>query len=245
MTDHKPDGNDPNTGGANSPPPKQSNLAEVIESLGRKYESAQHDRTEHDEKTLFWARVAGVGVLAYTFLTVAITITAICQVSIARQNFRMDQRPYLLVEDIKGTLKFSRGDKARWDVHYINYGKSPTLDEATDAHVWVGQSAIPNMEEFFKKLTAEKPRGMASFITPPNSSASGPKDNGFHYVSLFSENAVDQDDVGYMTTHDGGVVMAGRAWYDDLFGERHWTDFCRYTLITGAVSDCPTHNDVH
>jgi hypothetical protein len=26
----------------------------------------------------------------------------------------------------------------------------------------------------------------------------------------------------------------------DIFGEAHWTDFCRYTLVSGAISDCPT-----
>src|SRR5580692_7782906 len=39
---------------------------------------------------------------AYTVLTVFILCNAQEQVQISRMNFRMDQRPYLLIEDVKG-----------------------------------------------------------------------------------------------------------------------------------------------
>jgi hypothetical protein len=95
----------------------------------------------------------------------------------------MDQRPYILIENIKGQpLHFKIGEKARWDIQYVNYGKSPSIGEATDAHVWLGKNAAAAMNKFFEETAITKPTGMASFITPPNATA-GP--NGFHYVTLF------------------------------------------------------------
>jgi hypothetical protein len=181
---------------------------------------------------------------AYTILTVLILRNAQEQVQISRMNFRMDQRPYLLVEDVKGqTLSFKRDEKARWDIQYINYGKSPAVKEETDANIWVRTTAATKMNDFFNKLPKIASPNHTSFIVPPNVNA-GKGENGFHYLTLFSDAKITEDDYAFMKTVDGGVIMAGRAWYYDIFGDPHWTDFCRYTLITGAISDCPSHNEI-
>jgi hypothetical protein len=183
---------------------------------------------------------------AYTIMTLFIVRSSEEQVRISRLNFKMDERPYILVEDTKGqSLNFKKGERARWDIQYVNYGKSPAVKAATDAHVWVGKRAISTTDGFFSKSSVIKPEGMAEFITPPNSSAAGPSANGFHYVTLFSDAATTDDDIAFMKANDGGVLVAGRVWYSDLFGDVHWTDFCRYTLVSGAISDCPRHNDIH
>jgi hypothetical protein len=165
------------------------------------------------------------------------------QVEISRLNFRMDQRPYILIQDFPGTFSFPNGQKAKWNIQYINYGKSPSVKEATEAYVWVGKSAISQMEDFFKRTPNRKPDNSANFVTPPNATAR-PGENGFHYVTLFSDTVVTPDDGAFMQSHDGGVVMAGRVWYSDVFGDDHSTDVCRYTLMSGGVSDCPRHNEI-
>jgi hypothetical protein len=154
----------------------------------------------------------------------------------------MDQRPYVLVEDIKGqTLDFKKGENARWDIQFVNYGKSPSIKEVTDAHVWVGKNAVAMMDNYFRNLPEIVPPKSAEFIVPPNASG-GP--NGFHYVTVWSDAVINPDDVVFMKAEDGGVIMAGRTWYYDIFGESHRTDFCRHTLVSGAVSDCPRHNEI-
>src|SRR5580658_2022781 len=44
----------------------------ALETLSENYEAAQNDRTKHNSKTLFWARVAGFGVGLYALLIVGI-----------------------------------------------------------------------------------------------------------------------------------------------------------------------------
>jgi hypothetical protein len=156
----------------------------------------------------------------------------------------MDQRPYLLIEDIKGkTLDFKRGEKASWGIQYINYGKSPTVKGTANASVWVGKTAAAKMNDFFRKLPTAAPPDLTAFIVPPNASA-GVGQNGFHYTTLFSETAITEDDSAFMRANDGGVIMAGRTWYTDIFGDSHSSDFCRYTLMSGAIADCPDHNEI-
>lgn len=253
MAEDGPKGENKDGSGGYKPPAEQHKLVEAIQSFERQYRCADKNRANHDQKTLLWARVAGFGVWFYSVLTLVImgaavysAIQARNQVDIATQDFRMDQRPYILIEDIKGQTKvFTIGEKARWDIHYVNYGKSPSIKEATDAHVWVGKTAFAAMEDFFRNATIIKPQGMAEFINPPNAAAATTSANGFHFVTLYSAAAINADEMAFIKTNDGGVVMAGRDWYFDIFGEAHYTDFCRYTLLTGATSDCPIHNEIH
>jgi hypothetical protein len=181
---------------------------------------------------------------AYTVLTVFILCNAQEQAQISRLNFRMDQRPYIFVENIPDQPpRFKQAEKARWDVHYVNFGKSPSINEATDAHVWVGKAAYDKAQEFLKGLPFKKPENMASFITPPNATASRGQP-GFKFITLFSDSAITDDEFAFINATDGGVVLAGRVWYYDVFGDRHSTDFCRYSLVTGAISDCPRYNEI-
>jgi hypothetical protein len=161
---------------------------------------------------------------------------------VARDTERRSLRAYVLVEDMKNQrLQISIGQKVRWDIEYVNYGQSMTLNEATDAHVWLGKNAVQQMSAFFSKPALPQPKGMARFITPPNVAGT----HGFHYITLFSENVIDPEGFSFIKENDAGVVMAGRVWYTDIFGVQHWTDFCRYTLTAGGISDCPSHNEVH
>jgi hypothetical protein len=61
---------------------------------------------------------------------------------------------------------------------------------------------------------------------------------------FFSDDAVTDEEMAFMRAQDGGVIMAGRTWYSDIFGEPHSTDFCKYTLKGGAISDCGLHNEI-
>src|SRR5271155_5526054 len=60
------------SGGGNKPAAEQDKTALAIEALRKNYEAAQRDHAKHDGKTLFWARVTGIGVGIYTLLTLVI-----------------------------------------------------------------------------------------------------------------------------------------------------------------------------
>jgi hypothetical protein len=61
-----------NGNGGGEPSAEHHEIALAIESFRKNYEAAQSNRANHDKKTLFWARVAGIGVSIYTVLTLAI-----------------------------------------------------------------------------------------------------------------------------------------------------------------------------
>jgi len=69
----------------------------------------------------------------------------------ATANFIKDQRPYVSVPDPpRQTIKVQVGQHVRWDVIQINSGRSPAVDGAMVAGVWVGRSAYQDVEKFFK-----------------------------------------------------------------------------------------------
>ena len=55
-------------GGGDKLPAEHHEVAEAIETLRENYERTQQTRADHDAKTLFWARIAGIGVSIYTAL---------------------------------------------------------------------------------------------------------------------------------------------------------------------------------
>jgi hypothetical protein len=63
------------------------------------------------------------------------------------------------------------------------------------------------------------------------------------YTSILSDDALSDEDIARMRSSDAAIVLAGRTWYRDVFGDLHWTDFCRHPLATGAIAACAQHND--
>jgi hypothetical protein len=165
-------------------------------------------------------------------------------IEIAHQNFMMDMRPFVAVSDIANErLVAKTGDKVRWDIQYINYGKSPTKKGVVTAHVWFGEKALASASQFFEQLSSAPPSQWLDFLIPPNANAK-PNDNGFTFISILSDTEFADPDKSFVATHDRGIVLAGRFWYTDVFDEPHHTDFCRFTLVTGAIANCGLYNSM-
>jgi hypothetical protein len=77
VADNNSPGEDNNASGGDKAAAEHDHIALAIDTLRKDYEGIQSDRSKHDEKTLFWARIAGVGVSIYTLLTLAIVGAAI------------------------------------------------------------------------------------------------------------------------------------------------------------------------
>jgi hypothetical protein len=69
--------------------------------------------------------------------------------------------------------------------------------------------------------------------------------SGFRFVTAQSEGPITKNDGIFIDSHDMGVILVGRVWYDDVFGETHYTDFCKHTLAKSpAISMCGVHNEI-
>lgn len=72
MADNGPEGKNDDANGGNDPPAEQHSFVEAIQSFKREYRCAQQGRANHEQKTLFWTRVAGFGVWFYSIITAVI-----------------------------------------------------------------------------------------------------------------------------------------------------------------------------
>jgi hypothetical protein len=77
MSNNKPEDENSAGDGGDKPAAEQHHIAFAIDALKTKYESAQAERGKHEKKSIFWARIAGIGVSIYTVLTVFIMTASI------------------------------------------------------------------------------------------------------------------------------------------------------------------------
>jgi hypothetical protein len=74
-----------------------------------------------------------ISLAAFTALlalgTIALAILSRCQISDLRQQFEVAQRPYVWWDSRqpKAVPTMDIGQKASWDFHFFNYGKSPAV----------------------------------------------------------------------------------------------------------------------
>ena len=86
-----------------------------------------------------------------------------------RANFTKDQRPYMWIKP--SDPKFEEGKRLFWDVHFVNYGKSPAVKATMCTVLWYGPNDVrPDInqnaiDEKCKQVTAN-PNASRS-IAPP------------------------------------------------------------------------------
>ena len=129
----------------------------------------------------------------------------------------------------------------------VNFGKYLASNNTLSSSSWFGQNAEKVVDEFFTHLPALPDKFDDQFLIPnigsSNDKLSSPS---FTYTTLTSGTAAPSHNaIKYIRSHDGGVMIAGRCWYKDTFGNVYRTDFCFMTLMSGAVSTCSTHNEIH
>lgn len=68
-----------------------------------------------------------------------------------RQQMLLGQRPWVSITKAAPhqTFVFQVGQSIRWDIAYVNSGRSPAIRMATDAGVWHGLSAVADVRVFF------------------------------------------------------------------------------------------------
>jgi hypothetical protein len=161
----------------------------------------------------------------------------------SQDAFRKDQRPFVWInpkkpglgekQDAENSGLFLLYDtttqRLTWTVHFANFGKTPALNVVVDKHVEVGADA-------FQKVKWHE--------MPPQSPAVLPSGADF-FTTAFSPNTMTNDYAKAESFSDRHVVVFGHLEYSGLDGAEYWSEFCFYRLSSGAVSSCPSHNDMH
>jgi hypothetical protein len=193
--------------------------------------------------------VIGVAVIViYTSVTIGLWYSSSEANRLTRENFMKEQRAYVVIDQPKDSnIVYMRvGEKVRWDIQFINFGKTPAIHMGTDKGIWLGSNAMNEMEQFFSKLPRAAPHnGEGGLFLPPIIGDGGRNTPGFQYTSIVSESAFSSDDEVFGRTHDKAVVIAGRTWYQDMDGNPHYTDFCDFVIMTGAIGHYEPHTEIH
>lgn len=164
--------------------------------------------------------------------------TAKDSLQLARDNFIKDQRPYLLITKIFPDPQIAPGKVMYWRIEQVNYGRSPAINTIGRTDVFNGMNALSQANDFFAKLPKRFVRNVGSQgIVGPNAPAV--------FSSIRSHGVITPAEVTFITTHDLAVAVVGRLQYEDLSGNTYYTDFCYSTFVTGAITYCPTHNEIH
>ena len=181
-------------------------------------------------------------------------------VSLARSNFIVDQRPYVLTNGIipeANTARdqnghFSVGQRVFWNFYYSNYGRSPAVNFTIRSRLFHGPGAMHDASRWLMSLPHPLKPGSANGTLPPGgpppSQPGQPQPGvgvGQGFSSVHSLLPLTKENVDYIFGHDWSIVVIGRLQYRDLPGNLYWTDFCASIFLTGAINLCPEHNEIH
>jgi hypothetical protein len=154
-----------------------------------------------------------------------------------------DRRPYVTLRTI-GTVKISYGKPIQVNVQMINWGKSLANGVTLAAHVWFGRDTNTAADQFLAQLPLVPQKADEQFLIP-NIDGDKPASPSFIYTTITSgDQAPSHNAIQTIRHQDAGVMVAGRCWYKDTFGNWYRTDFCYETLLSGALSTCAKHNEI-
>jgi hypothetical protein len=165
------------------------------------------------------------------------------QVALVRSNFAKEQRPIVICAIIKPYLEAQT--KIRADIFWGNYGKSVALKAKGRGRIFWGESALKDAYQWFEgEAKNPYPKGMGGIIIPPGVPASeNPPDA--HRSTLFSDGTITKPELDWIVANDFSAVIVSRQDYFDQLGNHYWTEGCWSHFATGAIPQCPQHNQVH
>ena len=161
----------------------------------------------------------------------------------AEKRFQIDQRPYLWESSMK-PLPLAVNQRVFFDLHYVNYGKSPAIRELGIGKVFFGKDALRQADKWFDKL-GDKPLATpqtANGILPPGIPADPEKT--VSRTTLQSDNILTNNDLAYLAIHDFAIVAVPRVDYFDAAGNFYRSDICVFQFASGAIAHCRTHNEI-
>jgi hypothetical protein len=266
MTEN-PDHQDRDRDDRNGSSAEDHKIAIAIDSFKRSYETAQKQRGEDDGKSLKWTRRMAVASLIYTGLTGLIIIASIYSVHEAQKAVKIAGRQANISEDTEKRqlrayvisnkthavtygYKFANSIQL-WTIFSIveNIGNTPTRNLEMRGMTEHGGKTQFQILDHYNWKDALKSAGRRGVI--------GPKSETIFLG--FETAANDLAQIAEWDTRIGQhyrLEMAGIITYQDIFNERHITEFCfavylprtdfeHYAIGQAIRSDaelCPKHN---
>jgi hypothetical protein len=240
VPNNNPDGDNTADDGSDQPALEQHDIAFAVHSLSKKYESAQSDRAKHDKKSLFWTKVAGIGVGIYTVLTVFILAASIYSARTARDTEIQQLRAYVWISNGVSIAV----DEQKIEFPVDNFGQTP----AKNARMF-GQWEFTRFEEDLAADFAfpDKPRcDLAASVFGQNIASS--------IVTIFPKNPVKSiqyhcsdtwSNLQRAVQRELNAFLYGRIDYFDVFDNRRTSNFCiLWVPFQQAAFHCNRHNEI-
>lgn len=154
----------------------------------------------------------------------------------SKQQFRIDQRPYVWVSEPGPFLRAphstgNTSDKLAFQFKFTNYGKSPAIHYQVDARIAIGENAWEKI--VWKSLDADK-----GSILPPGK---------VDVNEALSDQAVSEE--FFKQVNSPGIMepieVLGHIQYFGTDGTPYSSDFCfGRTPGPPMVYNCPYHNEI-
>jgi hypothetical protein len=221
MTNDTPNSENNDGNGGGKPVAKNHDVALAVRSFSRDYISTQTDRAKHDEKTLFWARIAGTGVLVYTGITLVIAAAGIAaaiygnqQAIATRESYAEVQRPFVIMTGLQIRQHLIPMPYWFFNVMAQNSGNTPTKDMRYIVLTTYGNPEDP--EESFRN--PRPPTWVARITLPPH----------FNGPLHFGQNGIPVNSFKQQVEQHKWWFIYGTAHYFDRFesSKEHITKFC-------------------
>jgi hypothetical protein len=155
-------------------------------------------------------------------------------IDLANEHFRQEERPYLWISSMEAP-QFVAGDKAKWNFHFANFGRSPAVGVLGRVQIVFGPGGDKKMHaDLFSQIHIVNQKD-GGFI---------PTGDQTNWTTAQSDEILTVEDVKYITDNDAGMVFFAHFEYFDSGGRKYDSEFCKFRLKTGAIGNCPLHDTV-
>jgi hypothetical protein len=221
---------------------------EVVVEFGPEETNTRNSSEKKEDarkRKIWWLEVATFIVLSiYAGLTAWQSWSTQKIVTLTREQFTKDQRPYVWISKPKFFPPQS-GQKMSATVDFLNFGKSPALNIKTDFRsLEFGPNGEKNIDVIFnmpKGIKITYP-GPPSLPIPP-----GGKEGQIPIPEMLTQSlgVMSDSDVQWMNTHSPSAVFGGIVRYEDMSGNIYETYYCVVRWNNTDVFPCIEHNEIH
>jgi hypothetical protein len=221
---------------------------DFVDDLREEHKTRHGENTAHQKSQLRWTKIAAGLVFIYTVVMGWQAILTHQSLKATREFFQLDQRPYVFSTKVNPAQFAPPNNRLGTQLYYFNYGKSPALHMKKVGWIFVGDDALKQVDDWFKRLG----NGPLEKAKLEESTDSGGSQRPF-----LSETILMQGEKPVLTTvvsrtsapsPDVQYVVAMRFQYLDTFGNRYWSDVCFWHPPgdNGEIGNrCIAHNEIH
>jgi len=129
------------------------------------------------------------------------------------------------------------GQKASWDFHFFNYGKSPAVALLERMLVVFGKDVDHKIDDTFftTKVHREDQKDVGNTLAPGEGL----------YTTALSKDVLTDADLKFINETDGGIAIIGYFEYFDLDENEYHSEIGRFRHVNGKIGECVRHNRIH